>query len=124
MSILRQKMIEDLQLRGLSERTQEAYVQAVRQLAAHYRKSPDQISEEELRQYFLYLQNVKHVARSTHTLALCGIKFFYEHTLKYEWPYLHSVAVRWEPIHTSTLPPAPDWRRGWRGITQRTTPQR
>ncbi|MFZ5912414.1 MAG: site-specific integrase [Chloroflexota bacterium] len=85
MSILRQKMIEDLQLRGLSARTQESYVQAVRQLAAHYHKSPEQISEEELRQYFLFLKNDKRVSRSTHTIALCGIKFFYEHTLKREW---------------------------------------
>ena len=85
MNVLRQKMIEDMQLRGLAVRTQESYMQAVRQLAAHYHKSPDQISEEELRQYFLYLKNVKHVSRSTHTLALCGIKFFYEHTLKREW---------------------------------------
>jgi len=90
-TILRQKMIEDLQLRGLSERTQESYVQAVRQLAAHYHKSPDQISEEELRQYFLFLKNVKHVSRSTHTIALCGIKFFYEHTLKREWHTLDFV---------------------------------
>lgn len=85
MSVLRQKMIEDLQLRGLAARTQESYVQAVSQLAAHYHKSPDRISEEELRQYFLFLKNVKRVSRSTHTLALCGIKFFYEHTLKREW---------------------------------------
>jgi len=85
MTILRQKMIEDLQLRGLAERTQEAYVQAVRQLAAHYHKSPEQISEEELRQYLLFLTNVKHVSRSTHTIALCGIKFLYEHTLRREW---------------------------------------
>ncbi len=85
MTILRQKMIEDLQLRGLAVRTQESYVQAVRQLAAHYHKSPDQLSEEELRQYFLFLKNVKHVSRSTHTIALCGIKFFYEHTLERQW---------------------------------------
>jgi len=85
MNVLRQKMIEDLQLRGLSVRTQESYLQAVRQLAAYYHKSPDQISEAELRQYFLFLKNVKHVSRSTHTLALCGIKFFYQHTLKREW---------------------------------------
>jgi integrase/recombinase XerD len=85
MTVLRQKMIEDLQLRGLAVRTQESYVQAVRQLAAHYHKSPDQISEEELRQYFLYLKNVKHVSRSTCTIALCGIKFFYEHTLRRDW---------------------------------------
>jgi len=53
MTQLRQRMIECLQLRGLSERTQESYVQAVRQLAEHYHKSPDLITEEELRQYFL-----------------------------------------------------------------------
>jgi site-specific recombinase XerD len=78
-------MIEDLQLRGLAVRTQESYVQAVRQLAAHYHKSPDQISEEELRQYFLFQKNVKHVSRSTQTIALCAIKFFYEHTLNRTW---------------------------------------
>jgi site-specific recombinase XerD len=88
MNVLRQKMMEDLQLRGLAVRTQESYVQAVSQLAAHYHKSPDQITEEELRQYFLFLKNVKHVSRSTHTIALCGIKFFYEHTLKREWHML------------------------------------
>jgi hypothetical protein len=51
-------MIEDLQLRGMSARTEQMYVRAVRQLAQHYHKPPDQISDEELRQYFLYLKNV------------------------------------------------------------------
>lgn len=88
MNVLRQRMMEDLQLRGLAVRTQESYVQAVSQLAAHYHKSPDQITEEELRQYFLFLKNVKHVSRSTQTIALCGIKFFYEHTLRREWHML------------------------------------
>jgi site-specific recombinase XerD len=60
----------------------------VRQLAEHYGKSPEQISEEDLRQYFLYLKNVKQYSRSTSTVALCGIKFFYEHTLRREWPTL------------------------------------
>ena len=63
MTELRKRMIEFLQLRGLSERTQEAYVRAVRQLALHYKKSPDLISEEELRQYFLYIKNVKKYSR-------------------------------------------------------------
>jgi site-specific recombinase XerD len=78
-------MIECLQLRGLAERTQEAYTRAVRQLAAHYHKSPDQISEAELRQYFLYLKNVKHYSRPTMTIAICGIRFFYEQTLNRKW---------------------------------------
>jgi integrase/recombinase XerD len=82
---LRQKMIEDMQLRGFAARTQEAYLLAVSQLARHYHKSPDQINEEELRRYFLFLKNEKHAARSTCTIALCGIKFFFQHTLGREW---------------------------------------
>lgn len=85
MTVLKQRMIEDLQLRGLAEKTQDAYVGAVRQLAEHYGKSPEQITEEELRQYFLYLKNVKQASRSTCTIALCGIKFFFQYTLGREW---------------------------------------
>ncbi len=81
-------MIEDLQLRGMSERTQEMYVRAVRQLAQHYKKSPEGITEEELRDYFLYLKNVKKYSRSASTIALCGIKFLYEQTIKRDWPTL------------------------------------
>lgn len=88
MSELRQRMIEALQLKGLSERTQECYVRAVRQLAEHFRKSPDLISEVELRQYFLYLKNVKNYSRSATTIALCGIKFFFQQTLSKDFPLL------------------------------------
>jgi integrase/recombinase XerD len=91
MTPLRQRMIEDLQLRGLSARTQEMYVRAVRQLAEHYHKSPDCITEEELRDYFLYLKNVKHYSRSASTIALCGIKFFFDHTLNRDWTTLSFV---------------------------------
>jgi site-specific recombinase XerD len=85
MTELRKRMIECLQLRGLSERTQESYVRAVRQLAEHYHKAPDLITEEELRQYFLFLKNVKHYSRNTSTIAICGIRFFYEQTLQRNW---------------------------------------
>jgi integrase/recombinase XerD len=85
MTELRKRMIECLQLRGLAERTQEAYTRAVRQLSAHYNKSPDLITEEELRQYFLYLKNVKHYSRNTMTIAICGIRFFYQQTLNRNW---------------------------------------
>jgi len=91
MTKLRQRMIEDMQLRGLSEKTQDSYLRAVRQLAEYYHKTPDQISEEELRQYFLYLKNVRRVSHSSCTVALCGIKFFYERTLRREWPTLELV---------------------------------
>jgi len=90
-------MIECLQLRGLSERTQEAYTRAVRQLAEHYHKSPDLITEEELRQYFLHIINVKHYSRNSTTIALCGIRFFFEQTLNRNWSLFN--IVRPAPEH-------------------------
>ena len=100
MTPLRQRMIDDMQLRGLSARTQEAYVGAVRSLAGHYRRSPAEITEEELRQYFLYLANEKKVARPTATIALCGIRFFFEHTLGRSWTTLRFV----RPAREKKLP--------------------
>ncbi|MEA3440147.1 MAG: phage integrase N-terminal SAM-like domain-containing protein, partial [Chloroflexota bacterium] len=38
-------MVEDMQLRGFAEKTQDAYLRAVRQLAEHYKKSPDTVTE-------------------------------------------------------------------------------
>ena len=96
MTELRKRMIECLQLRGLSERTQEAYVRAVRQLAEHYHKSPDLITEEELRQYFLHIKNVKKYSRASSTIAICGIKFFYEKTLCREFTTLKLVRAQRE----------------------------
>lgn len=100
MTPLRQRMLEDMQLRGFSARTQECYVAAVRQLADHYHRRPDELSEEDLRQYFLYLVNEKKVARATATIALCGIKFFYEQTLRQQWTTLQFV----RPQRESKLP--------------------
>jgi integrase/recombinase XerD len=97
---LRQKLIEDMQLRGLSTSTQENYVRVVRQLAGYYDKSPDRISEEELRQYFLYLSQVKKVSPSTFQIALSAIKFFFEHSLQRQWATLELV----KPIREKKLP--------------------
>lgn len=82
---LRQRMIEDLQLHGFAAKTQDAYLRTVKQLAEYYHKSPDVITEDEVRQYLLYLQNERQVSASTFTIALCGLKFFYEQTLQRTW---------------------------------------
>ena len=91
MTRLRQRYIEDLQLHGLAASSQEVYVRAVNRLAKYYGRSPEDISDEELRQYFLYLKNEKRAARSTCTLAICSIKLLYERTLKRPWPTLYQV---------------------------------
>ena len=89
-------MTEDMQLAGYSSKTQQAYVGAVRQLFAHFNCNPAQLTEEQLRQYFLYLANERKVSRPTATIALCGIKFFFERTLKREWTTLGLVRPRRE----------------------------
>lgn len=88
MTALRRRMIEDLQLRGYAEPTIKAYVLVVSQLARFYGIAPDQITEEQLRDYLLHLTNVRKIAASSFTQALCGIKFFYDHTLGRRWPVL------------------------------------
>jgi integrase/recombinase XerD len=88
MTPLRQRMIQDLQLRGYADRTVEAYVHAVAQLAHFYHAAPDGLTEEQLRDYLLQLTTVQQVARGTHTIALCGIKFFYQQTLGRQWTVL------------------------------------
>lgn len=91
MTALRKQMLEDMQLRGFSPATQDSSVRGVQRLAKHYHKSPDLISAEELRQYFLHMKEDQHYSRSTATITLCGIKFLYQHTLAKPWPVLDLV---------------------------------
>jgi hypothetical protein len=57
-------------------------------------RSPDKLSEEEIRQFFLYLINRRKAAKSTVTIYLCGIKFFFEKTLGRLWPVFDLVRPR------------------------------
>ena len=85
MTPLRQRMIEDLQLRNLSPHTQEAYVRAVSQLAGYYRRSPDRLSREQVRAYLVHLVRDCHASPSSFNQARCGIQFLYRVTLGKDW---------------------------------------
>lgn len=84
MSTLRARMIEDMTLAGLSAGTQKTYTHAVYRLAARYRRSPDQLSEEEVRSYLLDLRQ-RGVARGTFKTSQYGLRFLYHHTLGRDW---------------------------------------
>jgi hypothetical protein len=85
MTPLRCRMIEDMQLAGLAPRSQDLYIRSVRRLAAHYRRSPEELSEEEVRAYLLRLRE-RGVARGTFKTDHYGIRFLYYCTLGREWP--------------------------------------
>jgi Phage integrase, N-terminal SAM-like domain len=82
---LRLRMIEDMTLAGLAPGTQAIYVQAVRRLAAHYRRPPDQLSEDEVRAYLLRLRE-RGAALGTFKTNHGGIQFLYRRTLDRDWP--------------------------------------
>lgn len=84
MSPLRARMLEDMSLAGLAVGTQKIYAQAVYRLTAHYRRSPDQLSEDEVRRYLLDLRE-RGVARGTFKTSRYGLQFFYRHTLGQDW---------------------------------------
>jgi site-specific recombinase XerD len=90
---IRQKMHQDLQLAGLREGTQQRYLHAVKQLSFHYATRPDRLSEQQVRNYLLYLKNDKKYAASSLGVAYNGIRFFYTRTAPRDWPTLQRLRV-------------------------------
>ena len=86
MTPLRMRMIDDMVAAGLMPATQAAYIQAVRGLAKHYRRSPDELSEAEVRSYLLHLRDQRGVAHGTFQPYHAGIQFLYVRTLERDWP--------------------------------------
>lgn len=81
MSELRERMLKIMELRNLVGHSQRSYLAAVRGLAKHYKKSPDEISTEMIEDYLLYLKNTKGLAPKTVACTVGALKFFYRHVL-------------------------------------------
>lgn len=79
MNTLRQKLIDEIEVRGLSRNTKESYIGFV---SRHYRRSPDKISDEELRAYLLHLLREKKNGPGTLCIAVSALRFFYGRVLQ------------------------------------------
>ena len=84
MSTLREQMLADLQLKGLTPKTQKIYLREVSNYAKYFNKSPEQLGEKELKEYLLYLLNERKLSKGTYRFYYQGLKFLYKHTLKRE----------------------------------------
>jgi len=91
-----QKSMRALQLAGMSERTQECYTRAVRQLVDFYGRTPDLITEKELQDYFLHRKNIDKWAAATMRICYSGIKFFFINVLKRDWHTLELIHAKRE----------------------------
>jgi site-specific recombinase XerD len=81
MTRLRQQLIQELVLRGMSARTQEAYIHQVYHLAKHYRQSPDQLTDAQVRAYLFYLAQERKLSASTINQAVNAFRFLYDKVL-------------------------------------------
>jgi len=86
-------MVQDLQLAGKAERTQESYLRSVRKFAQWLAKSPDQASENDLRRYLLFIKNDQQWEGNSLKVAYSGLKFFYCYTCPREWASLTKLRV-------------------------------
>jgi integrase/recombinase XerD len=94
MTPLRQRLIEELVLRGYSAKTKEAYVHAVAGLATHYKRSPDQITDQETRAYLLHLHTQTQLSASTLNVAVSGLRFFYRFVLRKPFAHIERAMPR------------------------------
>ena len=82
MTELRRQMLQAMTVRGLARRTQESYVSAVRRLAKHYRRPPDQLTTEEVQSYLAHMIEVEKLSWSTCAIAANAFRFLYHVTLR------------------------------------------
>ncbi len=85
MTVLRQRMLEEMQIRNFSENTQESYLMQVSLFARHFRRSPEGLGPVNIRTYQLYLTNEKKLAPGSIHIATSALRFLYAVTLKRPW---------------------------------------
>ena len=85
MSPLRQRMIEDMQVRNLAPATQTTYIEHVYRFARHFHKSPEHLGPEDIRAYQLYLVNERGLAPQSALIAVSALRFVYTVSLKRDW---------------------------------------
>jgi len=93
---LRQRMLEDLQIRNYSASTVRAYILRVAEFAKHFGKSPDQLGAEHIREYQLFLTKEKRMSQSAYIQTVCGLRFFFTHTLNRQVSIEHIPLPRYE----------------------------
>jgi integrase/recombinase XerD len=85
MTVLRQRMLEEMQIRNFSENTQESYLLQVSLFARHFRRSPEGLGPVNIRSYQIYLTNEKKLAPGSIHIATSALRFLYAVTLKRPW---------------------------------------
>ena len=97
MTSLRQRMLEDMQVRQLSPCTQQTYVETVARFARHFDRSPARLGPREIRDYQVYLTNERGLAPSSLIVAVSALRFLYRVTLQKRWFFDDVIPVPKKP---------------------------
>ena len=100
MTPLRQRMINDMTVRGLAENTKRSYVNSVSRLALHYGRNPERISAQEVQDYLIFLREERGLSWKSCNCARHGIRFLYRITLGLPEPHFYLPGAK----TPSTLP--------------------
>jgi integrase/recombinase XerD len=85
MTLLRQRMLDDMRIRNLADNTQKSYLLQVSSFARHFRRSPEALGPEEIRAWLVYLRNERKLAPGSLYPTVGALRFLYRVTLKREW---------------------------------------
>ena len=86
MTRLRQMMLDELQRRNYAQSTAEAYIRALRDFARFFRRPPDQLGPEQVRQFQLHLLRDRKLAANSVKQRMAAVRFFFVRTLKRPFP--------------------------------------
>ena len=106
MTPLRQRYLEDMQVRHLSPKPQRLYVECVSLYARHFRKSPERLGPEDIRAYQLYLVHDKQVSWSRFNQSVCALRFLSRVTLSKDWAITHIPFPRKDTTRPGVLSPS------------------
>ena len=85
MGRLHEQMKRDLELKNYSPKTRSCYLASVKSFALHFHRSPDELGDQEIREYLHHLIQEKKASQSAISQSYSALKFFYETTLKRDW---------------------------------------
>jgi site-specific recombinase XerD len=106
MTPLRKRMLDELQLRNLSQATVHTYIRVVERFAKYFHRSPELLGPEQVREYLLHLKNDNHDAANTILINRSALRFLYSETLKQKWFDEEIAHPKRRPILPGILSPA------------------
>ncbi len=96
MSTLRNKMIQQMQLKGYGNRTIKTYIDCIQSLSKHYKSSPDLLTTDQIRQYIHFNLTEKKLSKSWANQTISALKILFCQVLKREWNSVDIPRVRRE----------------------------